>query len=826
MNYNASQKLLEITVGELCFISHRSRDLDYSRSYLRYAEMQEGSAAHRVLAKHLATQTNDRYETECPLTLEYEYCGYNYRIIGRADGVTVAADGTPVTVDEYKSTNAPTAKKPVPIHKAQLYCYALMLSRQYGLADINARLIYCKRTLNDVTVSEEDAWKVHAEKLPVPLLEKSLQKLLDYTLWYIRHEELRQTEILPGASAIPFPYKSLRVGQSELIKECYRSIKNGKRFFVQAPTGIGKTVSVLYPAVRALSDGYCDKIFYLTAKSSTRKEAYNAAGKLFEVGAHIRTVILSAKSIMCRDPMKDFADGDGPRCDPVHCIYARGYNEKSKRAIDELLSVQNCFTPTAILKIAEKYKICPYELSLDLSELCDLIICDYNYVFDPTVYLRRYFSDTPTCPGKFLFLADEAHNLPDRARDMYSAELHSSALERIYTALPENEPLLIKSLGAFISDMYALKKLCRDDLTKDADGKLCGFWLDKNLYAPFVDRVRRLKSVADQVRGKYADTGEPSNALKLIDRLNFLLSRFARIADIFGDGFLNCIEFDHGRITIKLYCLDPSEVLDKCLSKAVSSVMFSATLTPPEYFADLLGCSPRNSVTLSLASPFPKENLCVVAATSVSTRYDDREKSVKKIANYIALAISHKIGNYIVYFPSYSYMSAVLEVFRNKYPNVPLLIQKPNMTADDRRDFIEGFPEDTGKMRVGFCVLGGSFSEGVDLPGTRLIGAIIIGVGLPGLSNERNIMRDHFQNKYECGYDYAYTYPGMNNVLQAAGRVIRTEHDTGVVLLIDDRYETPTYKALYPDTFSDIKFAHTPQDVSVCIRDFWQKNKK
>lgn len=826
MNYYSSKKLLEISVGELCFISHRSRDLDYSRSFVRFAEAHEGSACHRILGKHLSLISNAHYETERHLTVEYEYCGYRYRITGYADGIAYSVDGVPLSVDEYKTTHDPSSKKPTRIHKAQLYCYAFMLAFQHDLTSIDTSLIYCKRNLSADTVSSDGAYTAHTETLSVALLRKTFEKLLDYTLWYIGHEELRQTHILPSAKAIPFPYPSLRSGQSELVKESYRCIKNGKRLFVQAPTGIGKTMSVLYPAVRALSDGYCDKIFYLTAKSSTRKEAYNAASKLFEVGAHIRTLILNAKNIMCREPVKDFTEGDSTKCDPKYCVYARGYNEKAKCAIDELLSMQNCFTPTVILKIAEKYKICPYELSLDLSEICDLIICDYNYVFDPTVYLRRYFSETPTHSGKFLFLADEAHNLPDRARDMYSAELKSTDLERLYTLLPENEPLLLKALGDFIRQMYALKKLCRDDLTKDADGKMCGFWLDKNLYEPFVDQVKRLKGITDRLRNKYADTQEHASPLKLIEKLNYFLSRFIRIADIFDDGFLNCVEFNHGKITVKLYCLDPSGVLDKCLSKSVSAIMFSATLTPPEYFSDLLGSSKKNTVTLSLSSPFPKENLRVVAATSVSTRYGDREKSAKKIANYIALTISHKIGNYIVYFPSYSYMTDVLDVFRSKYPNVPLLIQKPDMTAEDRTNFINGFPEDVGKMRVGFCVLGGSFSEGVDLPGTRLIGVIIVGVGLPGISNERNIMRDHFQNKYERGYDYAYTYPGMNNVLQAVGRVIRTENDKGVVLLIDDRYETPTYQELFPDTFSEIKYAHTPKEVSDCIGSFWKNTQK
>ena len=826
MKYDSAKKILEISVGELCFLSHRSRDLDFSRSHRAFAELQSGSSAHRALGKYLAALCKDSYFTEQVLSVDYGYCGFTFRVSGRADGVIVSSDGAlPIGVDEYKSTVSPESKKPNPSHKAQLCCYALMLMEKHDLKSISARLIYCKRDFSDqcMTAEADNAFKAHSYEITLSEAAAALERMLDFALWYVRHEELRQTEILPAARSIPFPYPTLREGQSELIRECYRCIKGGKRLFAQAPTGIGKTVSVLYPAVRALSDGYCDKIFYLTAKSSTRKEAHNAAGKLFSVGAHIRTVVLSAKSFMCRDPMRCASRADTPRCDPKYCVYARGYNACAKQAIDELLSTQNCFTSGVIIKIAERYKICPYELSLDLSELCDLIICDYNYVFDPAVYLRRYFSENPTHSGRFVFLADEAHNLPERVRDMYSAQLSSKELKSILALIPEEAPKLGEAVKLLIDKMYALEALCHDELTKDADGKNCGFWLDRNLYIPFADAVSAAKSACDKVRCAVADSNDQNGVFRLSERLCAMLGDYLRIADIFSDGFLNCVEFDHGDVTVKLYCLDPSEVIDKCLSKAVSSIMFSATLTPPDYFADLLGSSGRASVTLTLPSPFPKENLCVVAAVSVSTRYDDREASVKKIANYIALTVSHKIGNYIVYFPSYKYMAEVLKVFSAKYPEVPLLVQQPEMSPEDRRAFIDSFPEDTGKLRVGFCVLGGSFSEGVDLPGTRLIGTVIVGVGLPGLSNERNIMRDYFQNKYERGYDYAYTYPGMNNVLQAAGRVIRTENDRGVVVLIDDRYQTPLYRELLPETFSHIKYATTPREASDCIRRFWRQ---
>lgn len=847
MKYNASDSTVHISVGELCFIAGKCGDIDY-RSYAERSAAISGTVLHKRIGESIKKAIPDgTYRTEIPLEISYNYNGLKYMVGGRADGVRFCGtDGTiPAAVDEYKTVSGdPRYVKA--LHLAQLKCYALFICILNDLDKIEARLVYCRRVSNADSGSFFDDCEYADEKRENEYpelkffeytfsrkeLESTFEKLLDAIARTVSYADMRAKYVLPSAKDVPFPYPSLRDGQKELINECYRCIRKGKRLFVQAPTGIGKTVSVLYPAVKALGNGICDKIFYLTAKSSTRREAYNAASKLFAAGAHIRTIVISAKNIMClnhQDTANTFVTGAAAQtenrcdCNSKDCPYAKGYGERVENAVSELISTQNCFTRGVIIRIAKKYRVCPYELSLDLSELCDLIICDYNYVFDPSVYFRRYFSDDPTvasAAGRFVFLTDEAHNLPERARDMYSLKLSCKCFEKAYISLPDFEKGLLHDIGVFIAAFRSLKKLCKNEMIKDSHGNDAGFRLDRELNDAFIRESERLSERLD----KWLVSHRESPFFDMMFNMGADLHKLLKLSEIYDKGFLNYIEISDGDVVFKIFCLDPSAPLDRCLSKAHAAVMFSATLTPPDYFADILGGASK-SVTLSLPSPFPTENLCLCAVTSVSTRFEDRQKSAKRIAYYIAATVRHRIGNYIVYFPSYGFMNSVLDIFARKFPNVPLIVQRQGMSAEEKKAFIDSFPEDRGKMRVGFCVLGGSFSEGIDLPGTRLIGAIIVGLGLPGLSNERNIIRDYFQDKYERGYDYAYTYPGMNNVLQAAGRVVRREDDCGVVVLIDDRYETPTYLELYPEHWRGIRFVRDPDGLSQVISGFWNSHK-
>ncbi len=645
-------------------------------------------------------------------------------------------------------------------------------------------------------------------------LRQFVEGLLSRVSYRIALLRGHETRIRPSAENAVFPYDEIREGQDELIRRGFSAMKRGKRLFAQAPTGIGKTISTLYPAVRAFGRGLCDKIFYLTAKSSTAREAYNAAGRLYEAGAHLRTVMISAKEQMC-------CAGQGcagKQCNPRECSFLRGYYDRLDAAIHELLSTRNGYYPELITETAVKHGICPYELSLDLSEFCDIIICDYNYLFDPLVYLRRYF-ERPGDFGEYVFLVDEAHNLADRARAMYSVSFSQGDIRGLRDQIPTDEQELLLMLAPMETALFSLRDLCRETIHTDAAGNEVGYYISRNRVESFCEVVTALAEKLEAWLRTHRDHG-------LYDTVRTFFSavrKCACILDYYDEKFMTYVELSGGEVSIAFNCIDPSEIVDACMKKGRAAILFSATLTPLSYFVDILGGG-KNSMCLELPSPYEPTNLCLAAVDTVSTRFDDREGNYKKIATLIAAAVSPKAGNYIAYFPSYSYLQKVHEAFTKKYPKVRTIVQSRGMSRAGREAFIESFREDERKMRIGFCVLGGSFSEGMDLPGSRLIGTIIVGVGLPGFSSERNIMRDYFENRYENGFDYAYTFPGMNSVLQAAGRVIRRESDCGIVVLIDDRYGTPTYQRLFPTHWKHLKYAGNSASLAEITRKFWEKS--
>lgn len=660
-------------------------------------------------------------------------------------------------------------------------------------------------------------------------LEDLVLSLLERVAWRAEYAVERAEVRLPSAAQCRFPYRALRAGQEELIKTCYRAIRQGKRLFAEAPTGIGKTISTLYPAARALGEGHCDRIFYLTAKGSTRREAFRAAQELYAAGGRLRTLILTAREQLCpnREAHTDPA-GITAHCDPCHCPRAVRFYDRVPVALCDLLVRHNGFSRSVIEQAAEDYGICPYELQLELAEFCDCIICDYNYIFDPLVYLRRFLAEEMP-EERFVLLVDEAHNLSDRACAMYSAELSLEAAEAAWQALmpartePNEDgtqalpalvgaPEGIEALGGLIAALRGCRALCREHEEIDAAGTRHGYYV---AHSPLL----RLTEAAEHCREWL--TGVAAQGDPCVLGLLSALKRFAVIAELYDSHFLTFIERHGHAVTARLVCLDPSQVLDRVLSRVRSAIFFSATLTPPDYFANVLGGG-KGAMRLALSSPFDPTHLCLAAVTGVSTRYGDREGSAKRIAACIAATVSGRRGNYMVFFPSYAYLGRVLAQFRSRYPAVEVIEQEPGMGAQGRERFLGSFVDD-GRLRVGFCVLGGSFSEGIDLPGGRLIGVVVVGVGLPGLSSERNILREYYDENGESGYDYAYTYPGFNRVLQAVGRVIRREEDHGVAVLIDDRWCEDRLRRLFPPHWQGILYAGTPAELANIVTEYWRK---
>jgi len=808
MRYSSGK--ISMSVRELAETALRRGDLDLRRAAADSRRYAEGTSRHREYQNN-ASEIYADFEAEVYLTDEREYREVNFRITGYADCVYRTSDGI-LTVEELKTVNGNIPKDPVPEHVAQLRAYAYFLCLARELDSINTRLTYVSLT--------NDKIETYEYILSRETLLGYYETLLDAVLPRARHYVFRAEMLLPSVRTESFfPFGDLRPGQGELVNECYRAIKTGKRLFAQAPTGTGKTLSTLYPAVRALGEGHCDRIFYLTAKASTGREAYSAAKRLFEAGARLRTVVLSAREKSC---LCDTAKASGrisSYCNPIDCPYARGYYDRIDGAIYSMLNGGNGFSRIALEKAAKEFSVCPYELSLDLSELCDIIICDYNYAFDPAVYLRRYFAEGVSA-GKSVFLIDEAHNLPDRTRDMYSCRLSRHDFETLYAATGKTEPELDAALEKIIMFLRGLRKLCRDNLIKTPEGER-GFYMSR-------ERIPGIKEAFEEF-SKEADSWRKSRRehrlYGAVSELASKAKKYLTISDYYDEKFLTYVELMGGDTVVQVYCLDPSGVLGERLGRASSAVLFSATLTPLEYFTEL--CGAKDSMTLDLPSPFPEENLCIAAVDTISTKSDDRDdRTCRKIATYIAATVSAKAGNYICYFPSYAFMERVLGFFKKKYPDVETVVQTRGMNYKEREHFLDAFKNDSGVLRVGFCVLGGSFSEGVDLPGKRLIGSIVVGAGIPGISNERNILKDYYDVKTDgLGYDYAYTFPGMNAVLQAAGRVIRKEDDKGIVVLIDDRYGTPRYATLFPEQWYGLRFAGNPSSLAEIARRFWKKSK-
>ncbi|MBQ3040479.1 MAG: ATP-dependent DNA helicase [Clostridia bacterium] len=661
----------------------------------------------------------------------------------------------------------------------------------------------------NVTFYQEggDEMREYSRVIERPELISVFERAINLALPFFKIIKQRSLQTVDELKELRFPFKEgAREGQKEFIVEAFKAIHTRKRLVAEAPTGTGKTIASLYPALKSLGEGKGDKIFYFTGKTTTALSALNAIDIMRDQIPNLRSIHISSKDKCC----VSFPPFARRKCEPKHCHVTRAYFDKINEALLELLTNYRTYTKDIIDEISAKYSVCSYELSLELSEWCELIVCDYNYLFDLNAYFRRYFE----CPSdaEFIFLIDEAHNLPDRAREMYSATLSRSELLNLAS---------IYSADKFIGEPFA-EILNRFDMyyelamaeKREVEGEACGFYINTQIEDDFSEPFVRLIKGIKKLFNRDHDDDE-------LHKLFMNVKKFVSVADIFDKRFTFFVEAHGEDVSISLMCLDPSFMLDCCMKKGVSTILFSATLTPLEYFSDILGCA--KSSTITLKSPFEKERLCLVGVNNVSTRYEDREKSASTIANIIRAAIEGKQGNYIVYFPSYAYLTSVAEIFEKKYPKIKVTYQKKSMSEKAKKEFLDSFDEKKEGTMVGFCVLGGSFSEGIDLRGERLIGAIIVGVGLPTISSELNIIKEYYDKTRENGYAYAYTYPGMIKVLQAAGRVIRSEDEKGVVFLVDDRFATPEYHQLLPEHWKHIKYINNAKDLLKEVIEFWKK---
>ena len=775
---------VRISVRNLVEFILRSGDLDNSRGSSGDKEaMLKGGRLHRKIQRSM----KGNYQAEVSLKRESEYEDVIIQVEGRADGI-FTEDGE-FWIDEIKGTygNLQAMEVPVPVHRAQAMCYGWIYGEKEGLSQIGIQMTYSHLDTEDT--------RRFREIFSMEELKNWYQKLLDdYHKWIScslswkkeRNASMKDLQF-------PFPY---REGQREIVSGVYHTVSSKKTLFVQAPTGVGKTMSAIFPSVRAIGEGKGETLFYLTAKTITGTVAWEAFHTLRENGLKFKVTAITAKEKLC------FLDS--PECTPEKCPYAKGHFDRVNDAVYELWTTEEVYSREVIRAHAEKWQVCPFEMCLDLSVWVDAVICDYNYVFDPTVHLKRFFGEG--AGGDYIFLIDEAHNLAERGREMYSASICREDAVRVRKVMKERAPRLYRSLGKLDKQLKELQVDCGNYLVLPGTGSITMTILKvQGEFDAFLEAHKDVE-LEDEVRKFYFD-----------------IRNFLNIAELIDENYVVYAENgEDGLFRLKLFCVNPAVNLGEYLKKGRSAVFFSATLLPMSYYRKLLS-NRQDDYGIYVESPFSQKNRCILNAGDVSSLYSRRGyEEYHKIAEYIAKTVWQRKGNYMVFFPSYKMLEEVYAVYEEEFSVnwVKCICQNSSMKEQEREEFLQEFEQNQESL-VAFCIMGGIFSEGIDLLGEKLIGAILVGTGLPQLGNEREILRSFYTENGENGFDYAYRYPGMNKVLQAAGRVIRTREDHGVILLLDERFRQREYSNLFPVEWNDRKTC-TLSNVEAQLQKFWE----
>ena len=780
--------VIRISVRNLVEFILREGDIDNRTGGGQDPEnMQMGSRIHRKIQRQMGSD----YQAEVPLKTEIVCDGFTLKIEGRADGLIHTKEQ--VMVDEIKGVlrELDRVQEPAGIHLAQAKCYASMVAEQEGVDEIGVQMTYCQMETEEV---KRFQYSYQSNELKV-WFDEVIRQYEKWAKFQIEWRKARNASI--KEIEFPFPY---RKGQRELAVSVYRTILRKKKLFIQAPTGVGKTISTVFPAVKAVGEELGEKIFYLTAKTITRTVAEQAFETLREQNLKFKVITLTAKEKIC------FCEETS--CNPDDCPYAKGHFDRVNDAVYELLMQEDVMSREVLEAQARKHKVCPFEMALDVSTWVDGVICDYNYVFDPDARLKRFFAEGGA--GGYLFLIDEAHNLVERGRQMYSAELCKEDFLAVKKLVKGEAPRFAKRLEACNKILLAMKKECENYKVLDNISHL-GI------------QLMNVLSEADRYLEECVDKEVRETVLDFY----FQVRSFLNIYDGLDENYVVYTEYqENGRFVLKLFCVNPAANLQKCLDKGNSAVFFSATLLPIQYYKRLLSTE-KDNYAVYIDSSFDTKKRLLMNGVDVSTRYAMRSREMyQRYATYIFRVVKAKMGNYLIFFPSYRFMEDVYQEFTqllaSNEEEMELVIQQQHMDEEERENFLRAFEMGREKSLIGFGVLGGIFSEGIDLTNEKLIGTLIIGTGLPQVCNEREILKSYFDQKGLYGFDYAYRYPGMNKVLQAAGRVIRTEDDRGVILLLDERFQREKGKEIFPKEWADCERCRL-DFVEEKIRLFWEK---
>lgn len=773
-----------IAVRDLVESILRAGDLELT--FLGSTRPVEGIRAHQKIQRSRPAG----YTPEVTVRHEIESEAVTLVIGGRIDGVLETADET--IVEEIKSTTwdleAVQARKNN-LHWGQVKVYAYLYAISHDLTRVTTRLTYYQLDSHDTLEKQRQYTTAALKDFFDDLVKRYLRWAETVGTWLtVRDAAIRE---------LAFPFVRYRPGQREMAVAVYRTIRDNGQLMVEAATGIGKTMAALFPAVKAVADDLITKIFFLTARTTGKHAAQQALTEMRSTGLKLKSLTLTAKDKICFCPEAT--------CTPAECTYAKGYYDRINTAVEAAFAL-DAFTRETVERIAAEHRVCPFEFSLELALWSDCIICDYNYAFDPRVYLRRFFEEAPQ---DCTLLVDEAHNLPDRSREMFSARITKQPFLDVRRELKKDLPGLYRTMGRISRWMAGQRKRCQ------AAGEIL-------IESTPPAELNPLLNIFLKSSERWLATNVKTSFRQSLLDLYFEVRNYLRVAEAYDPAYATIWTGDGKDLALQLYCLDPAGQMAAALERSRSCVLFSGTLAPADYYRHLCGYQPT-AAYLTVASPFPRENLCVLVAANISTLYTQRSQTKKAVAGAISALVNQRRGNYLVFFPSYAYMTLIHEELNEWDSEVVVMVQTPDMSEADRDGFLERFAGNSSETRVGLVVMGGIFAEGIDLVGERLTGAAIVGVGLPGISPQRDLIRRHFDATHQRGFDYAYRYPGMVRVFQAAGRVIRSGHDRGVVLLIDQRFAQHGYRSLLPAHWRPSQIA-APDGINAPIQLFWDRD--
>lgn len=784
---NEDVPVIRISVRNLVEFILREGDIDNRISGgMDRDAMLMGSRIHRKIQRRMGSD----YHAEVPLKKEVVFDGFHILVEGRADGIITEQDKAEpgITIDEIKGVlrELRFIEKPEPLHLAQAKCYAAIYAEQKGLEKIDVQITYCQMESEEI---RRFVQSFETEEL-IRWFYELIGKYEKWARFEIEWKKVRNASI--HETEFPFSY---RAGQRDMAAAVYRTILRNKKLFIQASTGVGKTISTVFPSVKALGEGIGEKIFYLTAKTITRTVAEQAFRTLSDNGLLIKVITLTAKEKIC------FCDETD--CNPESCPYAKGHYDRVNDAVYDLLISENGVSRQTVEQYALKHRVCPFEMSLDLSVWADAVICDYNYVFDPNAHLKRFFSEGGN--KGYIFLVDEAHNLVERGREMYSAELYKEDFLEVKRCVKEYDKKIAAQLDGINRLFLALKRECETYRVLESVSHIS---------------LKLMRLLTEMER--FLEEQEGGEKREKVLELYFRVRAFLNIHDIMDENYVIYSELEaDGRFKVKLFCINPAVNLQGCLEQGNGTVFFSATLLPIRYYKNLLSVE-EDDYAIYVESSFPRENRLILVGRDVSTKYTRRGPEMyRRIAEYILCTAKSRQGNYIAFFPSYRMLEEVYEYFRQGKGKMESAAQTQYMSETEREEFLKLFETEREESFVGFCVMGGIFSEGIDLAEDRLIGAVIVGTGLPQVCSDREIIRNFFDRKNMQGFSYSYLYPGMNKVLQSAGRVIRTERDKGVILLLDDRFQDQRYREIFPREWAGVRTCGMPS-LRHQLEEFWK----